>query len=187
LNIFNLLLFEGLNGAGKTTTLEILTGGLDATSGEAFINGYNIKNNRLNAIRSLGYCPQFDHLPEFLTVRETLELFANLRNVNKLSIEGVVNEYLNIFKLYEFKNKLVQNLSGGNKRKVSSAIAFIGKPKTVILDEVIKNVNLKNRNSFFNFFLIKAYMWYGCSSKKIFVECNQKCKGHGNYYFANNS
>jgi ABC-type multidrug transport system ATPase subunit len=120
--------------------LEILTGGLDATSGEAFINGFNIKNDRLNAIRSLGYCPQFDHLPEFLTVRETLELFANLRHVNKMCVEDVVNEYLNIFRLYEFKNILVQNLSGGNKRKVSSAIAFIGKPKTVILDEVILKI-----------------------------------------------
>lgn len=126
----------GVNGAGKTTTLSIIIGELDATGGEAFINGHSIKTNRQDAIKSLGFCPQFEYLPEFLTVRQSLELFAKLRGLKSSLIDEVLDEFINAFKLGEFSDKLVQNLSGGNKRKVSSAIAFIGKPKTVVLDEV---------------------------------------------------
>ena len=100
----------GLNGAGKTTTLEILTGESRATSGQAFINGFNIKTNRMNAIRSLGYCPQFDCLPEFLTVEQTIDLFANLRGLNENKIDEISTEILNTFKLNEFKETFVQNL-----------------------------------------------------------------------------
>nr|QUF59432.1 ATP-binding cassette transporter Abca3-like4 [Brachionus angularis] len=140
----------GLNGAGKTTTIEILTGELQATSGVAFLNGFNVKTERLNAIKSLGFCPQFDYLPEFLTVKQTLELFANLRGIRPFLIESVIQEYLNTFKLNEFKDRLVQKLSGGNKRKVSSAIAFIGKPQTVILDEPTSGMDPAARRYLWN-------------------------------------
>lgn len=59
----------GLNGAGKTTTIEILTGELDATSGLAFVNGHNIKTDKLKAIRSLGFCPQFVKFFSFLILK----------------------------------------------------------------------------------------------------------------------
>ena len=120
----------GINGAGKTTTIEvfwinlnysfinykilkiskILTGEQHATSGSTYINGYNIETDRLKAIKSLGFCPQFEYLPEFLTVEESLELFANLRGLETHKIRNVVNEFMNAFKLNEFKNKLVQTL-----------------------------------------------------------------------------
>lgn len=76
---------------------------------------------------------KFDKLPEYLTVNETLTLFSKLRG--SFSTEKIVNDALNVFQLNEFENSLVQNLSGGNKRKLSSAIAFLGKPSVVILDE----------------------------------------------------
>lgn len=126
----------GLNGAGKTTTIEILTGQRYSTAGNAFLNGFNIRHQRLNAIASLGFCPQFEYLPEYLTARESLQLYASLRGLKMSVCRQIIDDYINAFKLNEFQHKLVQNLSGGNKRKVSSAIAFIGNPKTVILDEV---------------------------------------------------
>jgi len=58
-----------------------------------------------------------------------------LRGIKSTQIDIVLNELTNVFKLGEFNNKLVQDLSGGNKRKVSSAIAFIGRPSVVFLDE----------------------------------------------------
>jgi ABC-type multidrug transport system ATPase subunit len=125
----------GLNGAGKTTTFKILTGELKPTSGTAFVNGCNIGENMLEAKRSLSFCPQFDYLPEFLTVRDTLVFFAGLRGLERKTIESVIGDLMQIFKLNEFRDKYVQNLSGGNKRKVSSAISFIGRPKVVFLDE----------------------------------------------------
>lgn len=125
----------GLNGAGKSTTFKILTGELSATKGEAFINGYDIKTDRSKARRSLGFCPQFDYLPEYLTVTETFHLYAGLRGLESKTINKTVDELTKVFKLNEMTKKMVQNLSGGNKRKVSAAIAFIGRPSVVILDE----------------------------------------------------
>ncbi len=125
----------GLNGAGKTTTFKILTGELKATSGQAFINGYDIAKERSKARRSLGFCPQFDYLPEYLTVKETFELYAGLRGLYSSQIESIIDDMTKVFKLNEMVKKRVQDLSGGNKRKVSAAVGFIGRPSVVILDE----------------------------------------------------
>ena len=124
----------GLNGAGKTSTLQILIGDLESSSGKAYLNGMRIGFGR--NVKDLGYCPQFDYLVDFLTVKETLELFASIRGLRRANAKDIIKKILDNFKLHEFKKTLVQNLSGGNKRKLSSAIAFIGKPQTVILDEV---------------------------------------------------
>ena len=101
---------EGLNGAGKTTTFKILTGEIHATSGNAFINGFDINKDRFSARRNLGFCPQYDYLPEFLTVHQTLILFSRLRGLEPKLLLQTVKEMINIFKLNEFSNKFVQNL-----------------------------------------------------------------------------
>ena len=124
----------GLNGAGKTTTFKILTGEIKPTSGRAFINGHDIETDRYKALHNLGFCPQFDCLPEYLSVEHTFNLFAGLRGLENKSMKSVIDELIEVFKLDEYRNKLVQDLSGGNKRKVSSAIAFIGRPSVVFLD-----------------------------------------------------
>lgn len=103
-------LYTFLSCKGKTTTIGILTGELSATSGEAFINGSNIKTERLKANRNLGFCPQFDYLPEFLTVRQAIELFANIRGVKPHAIHKNVTSFIEAFNLNEFKDKPVQNL-----------------------------------------------------------------------------
>lgn len=100
----------GLNGAGKTTTIQVLTGQLEPSCGMAFVNGHDISKDRLEAIRSLGYCPQFDYLPEYLTARESLELYANLRGLKRTFTKQIIDDFINAFKLNEFQNKLVQNL-----------------------------------------------------------------------------
>lgn len=100
----------GLNGAGKTTTIQILTGQSEATDGTTYLNGKNIKKERNRAIRSLGYCPQFDMLPDYLTSRESLALYANLRGLKSDVKNQTIDEFISAFKLDEFKNKLVQNL-----------------------------------------------------------------------------
>lgn len=123
----------GLNGAGKTSTFKMITGESEPNVGDVLINGYSIRARQFLARKNLGYCPQFDKLPEYLTVNETLTLFSKLRG--SYSTEKIVDDMLNVFQLTEFENSLVQNLSGGNKRKLSSAIAFLGKPSVVILDE----------------------------------------------------
>nr|UOU03314.1 ATP-binding cassette subfamily A3-like 1 [Brachionus rubens] len=125
----------GMNGAGKSTTFKIITGELEANQGEVLVNGHSVKSSNMKARQNLGYCPQFDRLIEYLTVKETLEFFSKLRGIDPMLSEKISKDMLSIFQLNEFKHVYVQNLSGGNKRKVSCAIAFIGKPSVVILDE----------------------------------------------------
>ncbi|GMP86820.1 hypothetical protein CsSME_00039457 [Camellia sinensis var. sinensis] len=83
----------------------------------------------------IGYCPQFDALLEFLTVREHLELYARIKGVPDYKLEDVVMEKIVEFDLLKHANKPSFSLSGGNKRKLSVAIAMIGDPPIVILDE----------------------------------------------------
>lgn len=100
----------GLNGAGKTTTLKMLTGELLATDGHAFVNGYDITAGKGGMDIKLGFCPQADYLPDFLTVSEVLYLYANLRGIAPDQQEKVVEEFIMIFKLSEHRNKLTENL-----------------------------------------------------------------------------
>lgn len=127
--------FLGTNGAGKTTTLSMLTGEECPTDGTAYIFGNDIRLDPKAARRHIGYCPQFDALLESLTAREHLELYARIKGVPKISLNDVVNEKLMEFDLWKHADKPSYSLSGGNKRKLSVAIAMIGNPPIVILDE----------------------------------------------------
>lgn len=127
--------FLGTNGAGKTTTLSMLTGEEAPTDGTAFIFGNDIRSNPKAVRRHVGYCPQFDALLEFLTVEEHLELYARIKGVAENRLKDVVEEKLVEFDLWKHAKKPSFALSGGNKRKLSVAIAMIGDPPIVILDE----------------------------------------------------
>ncbi|KAK2651860.1 hypothetical protein Ddye_011716 [Dipteronia dyeriana] len=127
--------FLGTNGAGKTTTLSMLSGEEYPTDGTAFVFGKDICSNPKAARRLIGYCPQFDALLEYLTVQEHLELYARIKGVAEYMINEVVMEKLVEFDLLKHATKPSFTLSGGNKRKLSVAIAMIGDPPIVILDE----------------------------------------------------
>ncbi|KAI4300797.1 hypothetical protein L6164_034132 [Bauhinia variegata] len=127
--------FLGTNGAGKTTTLSMLCGEEYPSDGTAFIFGKDICAHPKAACQHIGYCPQFDALLEFLTVQEHLELYARIKGVPDYRINNVVMEKLEEFDLLKHANKPSFSLSGGNKRKLSVAIAMIGDPPIVILDE----------------------------------------------------
>lgn len=127
--------FLGINGAGKTTTLSILSGEFPQTSGEAFIAGFNTQEDQSKIRRKIGYCPQFDALLELLTVREHLELYSRIKGVPEQYREQVVEDKLKQMDLTDFANKAAGSLSGGNKRKLSVAIAMIGEPSIIFLDE----------------------------------------------------
>ncbi|KAK7285619.1 hypothetical protein RJT34_20395 [Clitoria ternatea] len=127
--------FLGTNGAGKTTTLSMLCGEESPSDGTAFIFGKDICSHPKAARRYIGYCPQFDALLEYLTVQEHLQLYARIKGVPEYAIDNVVMEKLVEFDLLKHANKPSFSLSGGNKRKLSVAIAMIGDPPIVILDE----------------------------------------------------
>lgn len=130
--IFGLL---GANGAGKTTLLKIVSGLELPSSGFAMINGFDVVNSRAAAQRSMGLCPQFDTLIERLTVRENLLLFGRVKGLSDDILIQVCDAFMITLNIKRYENKLIQQLSGGNRRKVSLAVALMGAPPTVYLDE----------------------------------------------------
>ena len=83
----------------------------------------------------IGYCPQFNALLPRLTCREHLELFARIKGISESNLECVVKDKIEELDLVEFENKRAGSLSGGNKRKLCVAIALIGNPPIIFLDE----------------------------------------------------
>jgi len=125
----------GVNGAGKTTTFKMLTGDTEVTMGEAFVNGFSILSEMDQCRQSLGYCPQFDALDPLLTGREHLRLYARLRGLDEASAKKATEWGLKKLGLVAYSDRCAGTYSGGNKRKLSTAIALIGNPSIVFLDE----------------------------------------------------
>ena len=133
----------GHNGAGKSTALSLLTGALRNFEGDAFVDGVDVKKYPERARASLGVCPQFDVLWPSLTVREHLELFAAFRPLEgggrggqkEKSVDARVAASLAAVGLARDADRTAGTLSGGQRRKLSLAIAFIGEPSVVLLDE----------------------------------------------------
>ncbi|XP_055535486.1 phospholipid-transporting ATPase ABCA3-like [Wyeomyia smithii] len=125
----------GINGAGKTSTFKMLTGDENISAGQAWVSGISLLTEMNRVHRHIGYCPQFDALLEDLTGRETLKLFAMLRGVQNHELNSVsitLAEELNFMKHIDKRTKAY---SGGNKRKLSTALALMGNPAVVYLDE----------------------------------------------------
>ncbi|PNF40610.1 ATP-binding cassette sub-family A member 3 [Cryptotermes secundus] len=131
----------GVNGAGKTTIFRMLTGDETPTEGEAWIGQYSLSKDKSEFLAQIGYCPQFDAINEALTGREMLKLFASLRGVSKNNIEYEVKKWITLMGLQEYENRKCGTYSGGNKRKLSTAMALIGNPPIVFLDEPTSGVD----------------------------------------------
>ncbi|XP_061664469.1 phospholipid-transporting ATPase ABCA1-like isoform X2 [Syngnathoides biaculeatus] len=135
----------GINGAGKTTTFKMLTGDIPVSSGEAFLNGYSIRTEMRDVHRNTGYCPQFDAIDDLLTGREHLEFYARLRGVPEKEVSTVAEWGVQKLGLVKYAAKPAGTYSGGNKRKLSTAIALIGCPPLVFLDEPTTGMDPKAR------------------------------------------
>lgn len=113
----------------------MITGLAKPTRGTILINGLDIVEETKQARKVIGFCPQHNLLFDDLTVYEHLKFFAKLKNSLD---EQEINEMLDVINLADKKHALSRTLSGGMKRKLSVAIAFIGRSKIVILDEPSK-------------------------------------------------
>lgn len=122
-------------GAGKTTTFKMLTGDVKISKGDAYVRGISLRDDMSTAQRFIGYCPQFDALIEDMTGRETLEMFAKLRGVRSKIIKALSIRLAVELNFMKHIDKKVMEYSGGNKRKLSTAVALIGNPLVVYLDE----------------------------------------------------
>ena len=124
--------FIGPNGAGKTTTIKLILGLQSISSGEVFIDGYDIKKDFSKAIASVGAIVESPDLYMYLTGRQNLELVSNYyNNVTKEDIERVI-------KLVGLENRIddkVSKYSLGMRQRLGIAASLLHKPKLLILDE----------------------------------------------------
>ena len=144
--IFALL---GHNGAGKTTLISMLTGLYEATEGNAFYEGYDIlDSNNMDEFRTkLGICPQHDVLFGQLTIREHLEMFCIFKGYKSDNIDEEINKTLHDFELDNIQNVTAENLSAGQRRKLSIAISLIGGSKVIFLDEPSSGMDITSRRN----------------------------------------
>ncbi|KAF2728683.1 P-loop containing nucleoside triphosphate hydrolase protein [Polyplosphaeria fusca] len=129
--IFALL---GPNGAGKSTIISMIRGDIKPSTSVSniLISNHSILRNPVSARASLGVCPQFDSA-DALTVSETLRFFAKTRGVTNISHN--VDTVLSACGLSDYAHQLAAKLSGGTKRKLSLAVALVGNPRVLVLDE----------------------------------------------------
>lgn len=114
----------GHNGAGKTTLISMLAGFISPTSGTALINGFDIRQERRQAQRCIGLCPQQNVLFKHLSSVSHIQLFSRLRGLRGAEVKSEVQNYLKKLNLQEKKRLAARNLSGGTQRRLSVACSL---------------------------------------------------------------
>ncbi len=125
----------GVNGAGKTTTIKMLTGLTPPSSGNAFLNGKSILTEPSAVKEIIGVSPQQTAVAPNLTVRENLALMCGAFGFSKKKREEKISELEEKFELTKIMEKRAGKLSGGWQRRLSIAMALIGEPEILFLDE----------------------------------------------------
>jgi NitT/TauT family transport system ATP-binding protein len=124
-------IITGPSGCGKTTLLNIISGIEKEDSGQVILNNKN-----------MSYIFQEDRLIPYLTVYENIA-FVLKSTMNKEEMKNIINRYLDMVKLTEYKDKLPSKLSGGMKRRVAIARAFSYKSRLLLMDEPFKGLDDK--------------------------------------------
>ncbi len=127
--------FLGPNGAGKSTTMNMLTGYIEQTEGHIIVNGYDTIKKPNKAKGQMGYMPEGVPLYNDLTVKEFVTYMAELHKIERKQKKDRVQAVLKEVGLESMQNKLIKNLSRGQKQRVSLAGTIVFDPKIVILDE----------------------------------------------------
>jgi ABC-type multidrug transport system ATPase subunit len=144
--IFALL---GHNGAGKTTSLRMMTGLENISGGEIDVAGFDVGTETQSVRERIGVCPQHDLLWPQLTAREHLQVYSMLKGINPWNAEDDIDALLKGVKLFDVQHKHAGKFSGGMKRRLSVAIAAVGNPDVIFLDEPTTGMDPMN----------KKYVW----------------------------
>ncbi|KFO18299.1 ATP-binding cassette sub-family A member 12, partial [Fukomys damarensis] len=151
----------GVNGAGKTTIFKMLTGDIVPSSGNILIRNKTGSLGHVDSHSSLvGYCPQEDALDDLVTVEEHLYFYARVHGIPEKDIKETVHKLLRRLHLMLYKDRSTSMCSYGTKRKLSTALALIGKPSILLLDEPSSGMDPKS----------KRHLW-----KIISEEVQNKC------------
>jgi ABC-2 type transport system ATP-binding protein len=140
--VFGLL---GPNGAGKTTVVRILATLSRATSGTAFVAGFDVLMQSQEVRRRIGYVAQTTALDLLATARENLQLHGQLFGLKGRYLQSRVEEMIDIFQLGEIAGRRAQTISGGMKRRLDLATGLLHKPQVLFLDEPTTGLDPENR------------------------------------------
>ncbi|KYO33489.1 hypothetical protein Y1Q_0008681 [Alligator mississippiensis] len=152
----------GVNGAGKTTIFKMLTGDIGPSRGRLLIQDQTGSLSDIDETHwsLFGYCPQEDALDDLLTVEEHMYYYARLHGIPEKHIKGVALQLLYRLNLMPYKDKVSCLCSYGTNRKLSTALALIGNPSILLLDEPSSGMDPK----------AKRHLW-----KIITEEVQNKC------------
>ncbi|XP_064476871.1 retinal-specific phospholipid-transporting ATPase ABCA4-like [Ornithodoros turicata] len=138
----NLRIFEkhitvllGHNGAGKTTIMNMITGFIPPSFGQAIVSGYDVQQSTNNARAGMGYCNQFNILFSGMTVEEHMLFFGIMKGGSWASVRTEITNLLRDTGLLEVRSEVATYLSLGFQRRLCMALAIMGAPKVIVLDE----------------------------------------------------
>lgn len=142
--IFGLL---GPNGAGKSTTIKILTTLTPPTSGRAVVNGFDCLHQPLETRRSLAVVLQQNAFELYLTVLGNLRTYARFHHIPRKEADRRITEVLDQFGLYDERHTHAIDLSGGMRRRLQVAKAFLSGKPVIFLDEATTGLDPINRRA----------------------------------------
>ena len=168
--------FLGPNGAGKTTTIRILTGLLKPDEGKAFVVGYDVAKNPIEAKQCIGVVPEVSNAYIDLTAWENLTLIGKLYGVPAQKLQENATKLLKEFGLYKVKDKLVRGFSKGMKQKLLLCMALVNDPEVLFLDEPTSGLDVESAR-----LLREKITQFNRDGKTVFLsthnmeEANQLC------------
>jgi len=137
--------FLGRNGAGKTTTIKLLCSLLHPTRGEAFILGKNVKTPE--ARQRIGYLPENPYFYEYLTPRETLDFYGRLQGMDARARAAEWKKLSELLDLASIADQRIREFSKGMRQRLGFAVALVGDPELLILDEPMSGLDPLGRRA----------------------------------------
>jgi ABC-2 type transport system ATP-binding protein len=134
--------YLGPNGAGKSTTVKMLTGLIEPSDGQIFFNGRTVYDDFTAFQRRIGYVPEEPHLYPHLTGREYLQLVGRLRGMPRARLDPKMDEFLNLFGLWNDRHSPLASYSKGMRQKILLSAALLHDPEVLILDEPFSGLDV---------------------------------------------
>lgn len=138
----------GPNGAGKTTTLRMVVGLLKPDAGRVLVDGFDVRLKRVDALRRVGYVPDYPNLPSYLTPLEFVYYVAALRGYSRSDVEDDVKYYVDVFNLGSDVKKPIGTLSRGSLQKTAIVASFVVRPRVLVMDEPLTNIEIDGQAVF---------------------------------------
>ncbi|XP_074649468.1 uncharacterized protein LOC141904723 isoform X2 [Tubulanus polymorphus] len=163
----------GVNGAGKTSTFSMITGAIMPSAGQIFFTGHDVTYKKGAMAQNVGYCPQFDALDLQMTGLEILNFYGTLKGIKSKELKQSVDDIVKVLELQDYLDMVISQYSGGTKRRLSIAVALLGKPTLIMLDEPTAGMDVKMRQLVRNY-IVNSRLTVILSSHRM-DECEAMC------------